>query len=135
LFRIYDTNDKALNEAHHLANMISILGPPPLAFQERSRKSRIYWDENGKVNKLYIPSGDPNSYLSLGNWRSVIPIPVGRTLESLETSLEGDDKVEFLSFIRALLCWLPEERPTTAQAYAHPWLSVSQSPAKSASAS
>lgn len=75
------------------------------------------------------------SHLSLGNWRNVVPIPAERTLESLAISLEGDDKAEFLRFIRALLRWIPEERLTTAQAYSHPWLLVSQGHSSPTSAS
>lgn len=52
LFHLYDANDPARNDAHHLANMTALLGSPPLEFLERSSKSREYWDENGKANKL-----------------------------------------------------------------------------------
>lgn len=42
LFHLYDADDPARNEAHHLANMIALLGPPPLEFLKRSSKSREY---------------------------------------------------------------------------------------------
>ncbi|KAK3897351.1 hypothetical protein C8A05DRAFT_19867, partial [Staphylotrichum tortipilum] len=44
------------------------------------------------------------------------------SLESLVTSLEGEDKGVFLDLLRGLLCWLPEERLAAAQAYRHAWL-------------
>ena len=46
------------------------------------------------------------------------------TFESLVGALEGGDKTEFLDFVTSLLCWLPEDRLTTARAYLHPWLGV-----------
>ncbi|KAI0134009.1 CMGC protein kinase [Xylariales sp. AK1849] len=101
LFLIYDANDPAQNEAHHLANIVALLGPPPLEFLERSSKSREYWDKNG-----------------------IVPIPETRTLDSLATSLEeGKDRDAFLDLIRRLLCWLPEERLNSYDAFTHPWIS------------
>lgn len=47
LFRIYDADNEALNEAHHLANMVASMGPPPLEFLKRSEKARKYWDCDG----------------------------------------------------------------------------------------
>ncbi|KAH8909630.1 kinase-like protein [Coniochaeta sp. PMI_546] len=64
LFHVYDANDPARNEAYHLANMTALLGPPPLEILARSSKARQYWDKNGI-------------------WRGVVPIPTGRTLDSL----------------------------------------------------
>lgn len=36
------------DEMHHLAEMIAILGPPPLDFLKRSERSLRYWDETGQ---------------------------------------------------------------------------------------
>ncbi|KAI1380097.1 hypothetical protein F4677DRAFT_251131 [Hypoxylon crocopeplum] len=66
-----------------------------------SSKSREYWDENG-------------------NWRGIVPIPMGRTLDSLTTSLEGEDRDKFLDLVRGLLRWLPEERLNSYEAFSHP---------------
>ena len=49
-------------------------------------------------------------------------MPTGLLLESLVTTLEGEDKELFLDLLSGLLCWLPEERLTTLQAYCHVWL-------------
>lgn len=54
LFHLYDANDPALNEAHHLANMTALLGLPPLEFLRRSTKSNEYWDENGKAKTSFV---------------------------------------------------------------------------------
>ena len=36
------------SEVHHLAQMVSILGPPPLDFLRRSEKSKRFWNVDGK---------------------------------------------------------------------------------------
>lgn len=41
-----------LDHAHRFAEMISLLGPPPLEFLRRSEESLKYWDENGKSTNL-----------------------------------------------------------------------------------
>ncbi|KAK2590102.1 hypothetical protein QQS21_012220 [Conoideocrella luteorostrata] len=104
LFHLYDANDTARNEAHHLANMVALLGPPPLEFLKRSLKSREYWNENGE-------------------WRGIVPISMDRTLDSLPKSSEGGDKDVFLDLIRGLLRWLPEERLNSYEAFSQPWVS------------
>jgi len=51
-----------------------------------------------------------------------VPVPTGLSFEALATSLTGEDKDLFLDLLSGLLCWLPEERLTAAQAYRHSWL-------------
>ncbi|KAI1120283.1 kinase-like protein [Nemania abortiva] len=105
LFGIYDVDTQRLNDAHHLANMIALLGPPPLDYLKRSNTYLEFWDEHGE-------------------WRWIVPIPREKTFESLEGSLEGDERARFLNFIRALLRWDPGERLTAKQALSNPWLTA-----------
>ncbi|KAI5203990.1 protein kinase [Aureobasidium subglaciale] len=81
-----------LDDDQHLAEMVSILGPPPRRFLELSDKCRQYWDEEG-------------------NWIGTTPIPK-QTLETRETQLQGKDKELLIRFARKVLCWLPEDRPS-----------------------
>ncbi|UPK91555.1 hypothetical protein LCI18_002490 [Fusarium solani-melongenae] len=83
LFRA--TEDGHLNDELHLAEMVSLLGPPPKSFS----------------------SGVTNA---VRNWITTIPIP-DQTLESRETRLEGSEKKLLLDLVRKILRWLPEERP------------------------
>ncbi|KZF26973.1 protein kinase [Xylona heveae TC161] len=94
--------DQTYDEVHRLAEMVAILGPPPLKFLERSDISLRFWDENG-------------------NWRGLMPIP-DMNLEDLELRLSGEDKRGFLQFLRKMLCWLPEERMTAVDLVYDPWL-------------
>nr|OQO20388.1 hypothetical protein B0A51_13272 [Rachicladosporium sp. CCFEE 5018] len=86
----------------HLAEIQAVLGQPPVDFIRRSEASWEY-------------------YNAVGTWKALIPIP-DRTLESSETWLEEENRARFLSFIRRMLCWLPEERATAGQLLEDPWL-------------
>ena len=108
LFRA--VKDGRLNDEQHLAEMVSLIGPPPKTFLERSEKCRQYWDVNGRLPLLYYYAVPPSSNLRTGNWVAQTPIP-NQVLESRETHLRGRNKDLFLIFVRKILCWLPEERP------------------------
>ncbi|KAI1951440.1 hypothetical protein LOZ12_005829 [Ophidiomyces ophidiicola] len=90
------------DDASHLAQMIAVLGPPPLDFLTRSNNYLQYWDVNG-------------------NWRGLAPIP-DISLEGLEKRLTGNDKEAFLTFLRQMLCWKPEERPSAGEIIYDPWV-------------
>ncbi|KAK2737832.1 hypothetical protein FQN57_007390 [Myotisia sp. PD_48] len=99
----YGRDDKKLpDDSIHLAEMIAIMGPPPIEFLRRSEASSLFWDKDGK-------------------WGDYAPIP-DISLESLAEKLEGENKEGFLSFLRTILKWLPEERPTAEELVYHPWL-------------
>ncbi|KAI1063423.1 hypothetical protein LB506_012808 [Fusarium annulatum] len=101
IFRVYDKSGE-LNDAHHLAAMTALLGPPPDVFLRGSDKTRKYWDAEGR-------------------WHGPVPLPEG-ALKSLETNLCGIDRDQFLDFLAGTLTWLPEDRLNSAEAYFHPWL-------------
>jgi hypothetical protein len=39
--------DRILNDEQHLAEMVSLMGPPPPEFLQRSEKCRQFWDDQG----------------------------------------------------------------------------------------
>ncbi|KAJ4313616.1 hypothetical protein N0V84_009323 [Fusarium piperis] len=47
IFRVYDQSEE-LNDAHHLAAMTALLGPPPDIFLRRSEKTSKYWNAEGE---------------------------------------------------------------------------------------
>ncbi|KAI6790716.1 protein kinase [Hortaea werneckii] len=95
LFRPY--KDGLLDDEVHFAQMVSLMGPPPKQFLERSDRCRKYWD-------------------SEGNWIAATPIPE-QTLETREMRLTGDDRDLLLALVRKILRWLPEERPSAEDLY------------------
>ncbi|KAK3074287.1 hypothetical protein LTR53_003398 [Teratosphaeriaceae sp. CCFEE 6253] len=94
--------DGRYSEAHHLAQMISIIGPPPQDFLRRSERSKRFWDEEGI-------------------WKGDAPVPE-TTLETAEQRLEGDEKRHFLTFMRKMLQWKPEDRDDIQEVFMDEWL-------------
>lgn len=95
------------NDELHLAEMVSLMGPPPKEFLQRSERCRQYWDSEGSVD-LPLPYEVRNANRLVGNWIAATPIPE-QSLESLEERLKGPDKVLLLNLLRKILRWLPEE--------------------------
>ena len=90
--------------AHHLAQMVAVMGPPPKRLLERSGGTAEYFDGDGALREGH-----------------------GYALQSLEERMmEGDDheKAAFAAFLRKMLCWVPEERQTAKQLLEDPWLDV-----------
>ncbi|KAI1843698.1 hypothetical protein JX266_010144 [Neoarthrinium moseri] len=90
LFRA--VKDGNLDDEQHLAEMVSLIGNPPIQFLERSEKCRRYWDAEG-------------------NWIAATSIPE-QSFEMRERRLKGKDQELLLAFVRKILCWLPEDRPS-----------------------
>ncbi|KAK6430586.1 hypothetical protein LTR95_013258 [Oleoguttula sp. CCFEE 5521] len=86
----------------HLAEIQAVLGQPPIEFLRRSAASWGYYDADDMWKDSHLIHDT--------------------TLESSETRLEGENKAIFLSFVRRMLCWLPEERATAKQLLGDPWL-------------
>ncbi|OGM47401.1 protein kinase [Aspergillus bombycis] len=84
-----------LYDEQHLAEMVSLMGPPPPEFLRRSKRSGQFWDEQG-------------------NWKGSIPIPE-QSLEMREQQFSGIDRKLFLNFLQRIFRWLPEERPTALE--------------------
>ncbi|KAI7554986.1 protein kinase [Hortaea werneckii] len=89
--------DGQLDDEVHFAQMISLMGPPPKQFLERSDRCLKCWDAEG-------------------NWIAATPIPE-QTLETREMRLTGEDRDLLLALVRKILKWLPEERPTAEDLY------------------
>ncbi|KAG8156846.1 hypothetical protein KVR01_013259 [Diaporthe batatas] len=86
----------------HMARMISLLGPPPQSLLDKSPKANEFFDKHGqfkKSNKVKQTS-----------------------LEQEEKLLEGEEKAEFLRFIRRMLQWDPASRPSAAELVSDPFL-------------
>ncbi|KAK2877251.1 hypothetical protein FQN49_001307 [Arthroderma sp. PD_2] len=98
-----DPDGKGYSTRAHLAEVMAMLGPPPLDMLESGKRSHEFFDENG-------------------NWKSEIEIRQDDSLEQSEEFLEGKNKEMFLSFMRGMLQWRPEDRKTAKQLLEDPWL-------------
>ncbi|KAF2027039.1 kinase domain-containing protein [Setomelanomma holmii] len=76
----------------HLAELVAMLGPPPMDMLERGARSKEFFDSEGL------------------------------TLERSEENLDGEKKEEFLQFVRWMLQWRPEDRWTAKELLGHPWM-------------
>ncbi|KAJ5706945.1 hypothetical protein N7488_006746 [Penicillium malachiteum] len=96
------------NENHdpfkHLALMIALIGPPPVEFINRSETTEQCFDHNG----TWVAHED-----------AIVP---QISLGSFEQRLSGSEKEQFISFLKSMLRWLPEERKTAKQLLDDPWL-------------
>ncbi|QSS62233.1 protein kinase [Histoplasma capsulatum] len=112
-FRCARIVEDGIQEVIRIAEMIAIMGPPPKEYLERSEGCKVFWDENAM-----LPSFDSTSsafaLFYLWKWKNLTPIP-DITLESLAIDVQGEDKEGFLSFLRKILRWVPEERPTAGE--------------------
>ncbi|RMZ79960.1 hypothetical protein DV738_g3025, partial [Chaetothyriales sp. CBS 135597] len=102
LFHVYNHESEKQNDAHHLAAMTALLGPPPPEFLKRSEQTQRYWNEDGE-------------------WQGPVALPDKKKFESLVSTLSGEDKDAFVHFLECVLTWLPEDRVTSLEAYFHPW--------------
>ncbi|KAI0760098.1 kinase-like domain-containing protein [Fomes fomentarius] len=104
MFKVNGGPDNEEHNRYHLAHMVSLLGPPPIDFLKRSE------------------TGEPWEYFDAqGNWISAADLP-DDSLELSEERLEGENKAQFLRFVRKMLRWKPEDRFTARELLKDPWL-------------
>ena len=132
--------------------MFSILGPIPRELIQREREMRDWrWspkavnsqgklcnsaadfyggpfiDDNGKCNRCFNVS---TTYHNVGRFVGLELVVFNRSIPSLvpECITPGQEKEDFVDFIRQILCWLPEKRMSAAELQKHPWLTRWQTP-------
>ncbi|POR37663.1 Serine/threonine-protein kinase SRPK [Tolypocladium paradoxum] len=105
LFHGEDPTGKGYTTRAHLAEVIGLLGPPPLDLLQRGVRSKEFFSEDGK-------------------WIAHVPIPQGNSLEKAERVLAGRNKDMFLNFVGGMLTWRPEDRKTARELLEDPWLNT-----------
>lgn len=88
---------------YHLAEMVAVLGVPPVEYLRRTETSQKYFNDDG-------------------TWNATAAIPENYSLETLENRLSGENKTSFLAFMRKILQWCPERRCTAEQLLDDAWL-------------
>ncbi|OAX82796.1 hypothetical protein ACJ72_02851 [Emergomyces africanus] len=102
MFHGNDPDGKGYSTRAHLAEVIGILGPPPLDILKRGKRSLEFFTEDGR-------------------WKHDMEIPQA-SLEASEEFLRGRNKEMFLVFMRGMLQWRPEDRKTAKELLEDPWL-------------
>ncbi|EQK99102.1 protein kinase domain-containing protein [Ophiocordyceps sinensis CO18] len=105
LFHGEDPTGKGYTTRAHLAEVIELLGPPPLDLLQRGVRSKEFFSEDGK-------------------WIADVPITHGNSLEKEERFLTGENKDMFLNLVRGMLAWRPEDRKTARELLEDPWLNT-----------
>lgn len=103
-----------LNNEQHLAEIISIVGPPPPEFLRRSKRCFQFWDEKGMMLISYDWVILTFCICIAGNWKGSIPI-LEQSIKMRELQFAGEDRRLFFNLLRRVFCWLPEERPTAKE--------------------
>jgi serine/threonine-protein kinase SRPK3 len=96
-----DPTEKRYLTRAHLAELVAMLGPPPMDMLERGARSKEFFDGEGEtaLPKYRLKLTEA----LLGNWIAKVYIPQGLTLERSEENLDGEKKEEFLQFVRCML--------------------------------
>ncbi|KAJ5903916.1 hypothetical protein N7504_006299, partial [Penicillium tannophilum] len=103
LFGGQDPEFQTYRSRAHLAEMIRLLGPPPTSLLARGNLTK----------KFFSSEGELHAGVSVGE----------RTpLEQRETSLEGEDKEQFLRLVRKMLQWEPEKRSSAKELEMDEWI-------------
>ncbi|KPM41240.1 hypothetical protein AK830_g5305 [Neonectria ditissima] len=103
LFYGHDPDGRDYTTRAHLAEVIGILGLPPLDLILRGKRSMELFTEEGK-------------------WKAGVELPQDESLGSSVKYLDGEKKTQFLAFVQGMLQWRPEDRKTAAQLANDPWL-------------
>ena len=116
--QFFAKKNRILDDEQHLAEMVSLVGPPPPEFLRRSEKCLRYWDEQGMQSPpllTYLVAPITLHYFPLaGNWKGSIPIPE-QSLETRAQQFSDEDRELFLSFLRRTFHWVSEERHTAEE--------------------
>ncbi|KAI9713116.1 MAG: hypothetical protein M1820_001101 [Bogoriella megaspora] len=130
LFTMVHSSDCKYNARTHLAEMIALLGTPPDNLLQRELEGREFrWrtsleNDEGKLCDRAIDFFGGPFFDSRGGYMYPNLIPDRPKLEDSITSLEGDEKQLFFSFIKKLLTWWPKDRRAAEELFEDPWLKI-----------
>ena len=96
----------------YLAEVIAILGPPPLTLISRGTRSLEFFTEDGMSSTNILPRelilfvyACGLCHYPIGYWKNDIEIPKGVTLHNSEEFLSGRNKEMFLEFMKGMGCF------------------------------
>lgn len=124
------TTDGQYDARAHLAEMCSLLGPPPKVLVHREQQWRNVKWSHAVPNPKGVLSQSASEYYGgpffdpEGQFMHKHLVSSAIKLEDTISCLEGDEKDVLVDFLKQMLQWLPEERPTARQLLTHPWLTA-----------
>ncbi|PYI35564.1 kinase-like protein [Aspergillus indologenus CBS 114.80] len=103
LFTGYDPKYQTYRSRAHLAEIIRLLGPPPSSLLARGRLRHKFFSDEGE-------------------FCAGIPLKEPISLEQRETTLEGQEKADFLRLVRKMLQWDPAQRSSARELLEDEWI-------------
>ncbi|KAL2834373.1 kinase-like domain-containing protein [Aspergillus cavernicola] len=103
LFTGHDPELQKYRSRAHLAEMITLLGPPPLSLLARGEQPLKFFLDTGEFRGKSLS-------------KDLTP------LEKRETTLEGQDRESFLRLMRKMLQWEPEKRSSAKELAKDEWI-------------
>lgn len=105
-----------------LAQYIGYLGPPPLEMIRKSPLFSTYFDEQGKSAYIFGYWKRQTYESEIGNWAFEPPVPKPSFEDFVTTISPGEEKDQFLRFIRKILTWDPEVRANSYDLIQDEWM-------------
>ncbi|TWU71613.1 hypothetical protein ED733_000622 [Metarhizium rileyi] len=87
----------------HLAQLTSLLGPPPSNILHSGRRTAMFHKPDGDLKHPEL-------------------VPKDLKFENTVTRISGQDKTDFLEFVKKMVKWNPAERSTARDLLKDPWL-------------
>jgi dual specificity tyrosine-phosphorylation-regulated kinase 2/3/4 len=109
------------DESDQLACIIELLGMPPKAVLENSKRAKIFFNAKGYPRYCTTKTLEDGSVIMTEGFsrRGVVRGAPGT--RKLKNALNGCEDIYFLQFISECLEWVPEKRLTPEQALHHSW--------------
>jgi len=101
--------------------MLHHLGPCPLELIERSPVGDKYFDSQGTITRLTLHVIQEMTLNYTGRVKDLPPSSFKRIWE-FEENLQGYKQEVFFDFIKSMMRWLPEKRPSAKELLEHEWL-------------
>ncbi|KAL4986570.1 protein kinase [Aspergillus falconensis] len=123
LFQQVHNADGKYDAKSHLAEIIALLGPPPTTLLAKSKTMSEYSWPQPVVNDTGKLCNNAQEFFD-GPFFDAGGLIPSRSLENTAAFLEQEDREAFLSFVRQMLNWLPEERKTARELMDHRFLKL-----------
>ncbi|KAH8713996.1 Serine/threonine-protein kinase SRPK [Beauveria bassiana] len=105
--RLFDPIDKRISDRYddsvHLAQLTGLLGPPPHDMLRSGQRTSMFYEPNG-------------------NFKHPELIPQDLKFENTVSMISGQEKTNFLEFVKKMVRWNPVERSTASDLLKDPWL-------------